>query len=66
MDFSDFTIHLKFIQRKKTKKEKSDHNEDEEEEEKPKREKARRDKSKDFRTIFVGNLPITTDKKVCE
>ncbi|XP_056022142.1 uncharacterized protein LOC125649787 [Ostrea edulis] len=50
-------------EKKKTKKEKSDHNEDEEEEEKPKREKARRDKSKDFRTIFVGNLPITTDKK---
>ncbi|XP_061171952.1 uncharacterized protein LOC133181476 [Saccostrea echinata] len=36
---------------------------DEDEEEKPKREKSKRDMSKDFRTVFVGNLPVTTDKK---
>ena len=35
-----------------------------EEEEKQKPGKLKRDTSKDHRTLFVGNLPVTTDKKV--
>lgn len=45
-------------QKKKTKKPDLD-----EEEEKPKGIKSKRDTSKDCKTIFVGNLPVNTDKK---
>lgn len=46
-------------QKKKTKKPDLD-----EEEEKPKGIKSKRDTSKDCKTVFVGNLPVNTDKKV--
>lgn len=48
------------MEKQKKKKEKSDLDE---EEGKPKGIKSKRDTSKDCKTVFVGNLPVNTDKK---
>lgn len=48
------------MEKQKKKREKSDLDE---EEEKPKGVKGKRDTSKDSKTVFVGNLPVNTDKK---